>query len=88
MKEIINTVGTIAVIVTLVVAITLWQGESSLVPIIAGVGIIYTMYFHDEYLKTIWKNEWLEKAKRENDIYNEEIDRYNAEVDRENEEEE
>lgn len=85
MKEIINTIGTIAVIVALVLALGL---NNTIVSILVVVGIVYTMYFHDEFLKTIWKNEWLEKTKRENDIYNEEIDRYNAEVDKENEEEE
>lgn len=85
MKEIINTIGTIAVIVALVLALAL---NSTIVSILAVVGIVYTMYFHDEFLKAIWKNEWLEKAKRENEAYNEGVDRYNAEVGKENEEEE
>lgn len=50
-KEIINTIGTIATIVALVMAVVI---GSIALKVLAGIGIVYTMYFHDEYLKAIW----------------------------------
>lgn len=81
MKEIINSVGTMVTIVALVLAIVI---GSTLLRVLAGIGIVYTMLFHDEYLKNIWKAAWMEQHQKEVDEYNAEVDNENAEVDKEN----
>ena len=62
MKEIINTIGTLVTIVALVMAIVL---GGTIVKVLSGLGIIYVMYFHDEYLKSVWQNESHEKDEKE-----------------------
>ena len=62
MKEIINTIGTLVTIVALVMAIVL---GGTIVKVLSGLGIIYVMYFHDEYLKSVWQNEAHEKDEKE-----------------------
>lgn len=47
-KEIINAVGTIVTIVALVMAIVI---GNTIVQILAGLGIVYVMYFHDDIIK-------------------------------------
>lgn len=83
MKEIVNTVGTIVTVVALVMAVVI---GSTLLSVLAGIGIVYTMYFHDEYLKTIWKSKWDADKQKETDEYNAEVDKYNAEADAYNKE--
>ena len=71
MKEIVNAIGTLVTIVALVMALII---GSSFLKVLAGIGIVYVMYFHDENLKTIWEKE-------KTDAYNAGVDAYNAEVD-------
>lgn len=75
MKEVVNTVGTIVTIVALVMAALI---GATLLKVFAGIGIVYVMFFHDEYVKTI-------ALKEANDEYNREVDAYNAAIDAENE---
>lgn len=78
MKEVINTIGTIATIVALVMAAII---GAPLLKALAGIGIVYVMFFHDEYVKAIALQE-------ANDEYNKEVDAYNAAIDEENNKEE
>lgn len=83
MKEVVNTVGTIITVVALVLAIVI---GGTLLSILAGIGVVYTMFFHDEYLKHIWKSKWDTDKQKETDEYNAEVDKYNAEADAYNKE--
>lgn len=75
MKENINTIGTIITIVALVIAIVLVPYVSF--RILAGLGVVHTMFYHDEHIKRLAKDEYTDK-------YNAEVDRYNASIDNEN----
>ena len=55
MKEIIHAIGTLITIVVLV--ITVFTTQSTLVQILTGISLGYIMIFHDEYLKCLWKDE-------------------------------
>lgn len=74
MKENINTIGTIVTIVALVIAIVI--GPMAL-KVLAGIGVVHTMFYHDEHIKRLAKDEYTDK-------YNAEVDRYNAAIDNEN----
>ncbi len=78
MKEIINAVGTLITIVALVMALIV---GSSFLKVLAGIGIVYVMYFHDENLKTIWEKEKIEEYNAGVDAYNAEVDKYNDDDD-------
>lgn len=58
MKEIINSIGTIATLVALVMAMFL---GNTLLAILAGIGVVYIMFFHDEALKTMWRKQMEEE---------------------------
>lgn len=60
MKEIINSIGTIATLVALVMAMFL---GNTLLAILAGIGVVYIMFFHDEALKTMWRKQMEEEFK-------------------------
>ncbi len=81
MKEVINSIGAIVTVIALVLAAVI---GSTLLKVLAGIGIVYTMFFHDEYLKGIWKAKWMEEQKKEVDEYNAEVDNLNADIDKEN----
>lgn len=77
MKEVINAVGTIVTLVALVMA--MFMG-STFLSVLAGVGVVYVMYFHDENLKAIVHSKAVEEYNRGVDKFNEDVDRYNEEV--------
>lgn len=54
MKEIVNSIGTLVTIVALVMALII---GGVAMKILAGIGIVYVMNFHDEILKMLWKEE-------------------------------
>lgn len=73
-KEIINAIGTIVTIVALVMAIVI---GNTIVQILAGLGIVYVMYFHDDIIKANVEKTLREEFKAgarhaEEDIENEE----------------
>lgn len=73
-KEIINAIGTIVTIVALVMAIVI---GNTIVQILAGLGIVYVMYFHDDIIKANVEKTLQEEFKAgarhaEEDIENEE----------------
>jgi hypothetical protein len=70
MKDIINSVGTIITIVALVMAMFL---GNLLLSILAVIGVVYVIYFHDENLKYMWEIAKSEQWERE---YNEMVARY------------
>ena len=75
MKEIINTIGTIVTVVALVIAIVMIP--SAFVKVLAGIGVVYVMYFHDEYVKNIGRQEAIQeftKPPESSDIPKELID--------------
>lgn len=78
MKEVINAVGTLVTIVALVMALIV---GSSFLKVLAGIGIVYVMYFHDENLKTIWEKEATDEYNAGVDAYNAEVDKYNHDDD-------
>ena len=73
MKEIINAVGTIVTLVALVMA--MFMG-STFLSVLAGVGVVYVMYFHDENLKAIVHSKAVEEYNR---TCREEVMKYTAE---------
>lgn len=73
-KEIINAIGTIVTIVALVMAIVI---GNTIVQVLAGLGIVYVMYFHDDIIKANVEKTLREEFKAgarhaEEDIENEE----------------
>ena len=60
MKEIINSIGTIATLVALVMAMFL---GNTLLSILAGIGVVYILFFHDEALKTMWRKQMEDEFK-------------------------
>lgn len=54
MKEVINAIGTLVTLVGLVMAMFL---GSTFLTVMAALGVVYVMYFHDENLKAIWRKQ-------------------------------
>jgi hypothetical protein len=54
MKEIVNSIGTLVTLVALIMALII---GGTAMKILAGIGIVYAMNFHDEILKMLWKEE-------------------------------
>lgn len=77
MKEVINAIGTIVTLVALVMA--MFMG-STFLSVLAGLGVVYVMYFHDENLKAIIYNKAVDEFNKGVDAFNEDVDRYNEEA--------
>lgn len=73
MKEIINAIGTLATIVALVMAMFL---GNALLSILAAIGVVYVLYFHDENLKTMWEKATKSEAEQWERDYNEMVAQY------------
>lgn len=74
MDEILNTIGTLIAVIALTIALLT---GSPFLRVLSGIGIVYTMFSHDEYLKAIWRKEEDEEIEK----YNADIDRFNRDVD-------
>jgi len=77
MDETLNSIGTLITIVVLTIAIILIP--SVWVKVLAGAGIVHTMFAHDEYIKGVKSDEETDKYNQEVDQYNEEVEKYNKE---------
>ena len=75
MKEIFNSIGTVVTLTALILAAFLVP--NIVVRILCGIGIVYTMIIHDQYLVSVANDD-------EVDEYNAWIDKYNKKVDEEN----
>ena len=63
MSEILNTIGTLVTVVALTMAMIVLP--HLFVKILAGAGLVYVMYYHDEYMKEVGRRDEREKQARD-----------------------
>lgn len=81
MKETINSIGTILTITVLIIAA--FMIPNTALRILAGVGIVYTMYFHDDYIRSLSREDAIDEYNKEVDRFNEDVEQHNGKVDEE-----
>lgn len=79
MKDIINAVGTIAVLIVLVAC--MFESAFPVLQVLSGIGVVYIMYFHDEMLKSMWEKQKVDEYNKGVDQFNSDVDKYNEGID-------